>query len=325
MINKNDVTTRIHPELVPIAGYLQPVVMNDENVAQVRAMTDAMVIESMKNIPPNPNVTTQRITIPGLSNEPDVEISIYKSNDAAETAPAILSIHGGGLVSNSVLTEEVLNINLAQDIKGIVVSPEYRLAPENPYPAGLNDCYAALLWMAAHAAECGIDPERICVNGASAGAVLAVGCVIRAKNENGPRIAAEFLSVPMLDWRNETSSSCEIEDLRVWNRAQNIWCWEKYMGDMDRENVPAECSPAMLTDYEGMPPTFISQGAVDIFRDEAIDFAANLMRAGVETELHVFPGLFHGCEAYAPTADAIINAGRIRMNAIKKFLEKGYF
>ena len=129
------------------------------------------------------------------------------------------------------MTEEALNINLAQDIHGIVISPEYQLAPENPYPAGLNDCYAALLWMAAHAAECGIDPERICVNGASAGAALAVGCVIRARNENSP----------------------------------------------------AECSPSMLKDYEGMPPTFISQGSVDIFRDEAIAFASNLMRAGVET------------------------------------------
>jgi len=194
---------------------------------------------------------------------------------------------------------------------------EYRLAPENPYPAPVEDCYAGLLWMAAHAAELGFDPERLAVYGGSAGGGLTIATVMLARDRGGPAIKFQMPIYPMIDDRNETPSSHEITDIGLWDRAGNIEAWKWYLGDGKADQYAA---PARAEDLAGLPPTFIDVGTVDLFRDEDIAFAQRLMQAGVPTELHVNPGAYHAAEVFAPQSPLAERIWARRYEALRRGL-----
>jgi len=180
----------------------------------------------------------------------------------------------------------------------VVVSVEYRLAPEDPYPGPLEDCYTALLWTAHHVEELGIDPARLMVAGASAGGGLAAGLALLARDRGEVPISFQLLIYPMIDDRNVTVSSHL--DAVVWSRAANQLGWRAYLGVRHgTDDVPPYAAPARATDLAGLPPAFIGVGSLDVFRDEDVAYALDLLRAGVETELHVYPGAPHGFEMMA--------------------------
>jgi acetyl esterase/lipase len=178
----------------------------------------------------------------------------------------------------------------------LVASVDYRLAPENPYPAASDDCYSALLWLVQNASELGISESRIAIGGASAGAGLAASTALRARDESGPSLIFQLLTYPMLDHRNTNPSSFGVtDDFRVWNRKANMICWEAYLGDLN--DVPSYASPSLETDLSNLPPAIISVGALDNFVDECVDYAQRMMQAGVRTDLRVYAGAFHGSVA----------------------------
>jgi acetyl esterase/lipase len=177
------------------------------------------------------------------------------------------------------------------DLDAVLVSVEYRVAPEDPYPAPLDDCYAGLLWMAAQATELGYDPARLAIAGASAGGGLAAGVTLRARDSSGPALAAQVLIYPMLDDRNETTSSYQFDGFGPWNRASNDTGWDAYLGDRRRSaGVPGYAAPARATDLSGLPPTFIDVGSAEVFRDEDVAYASRIWADGGSCELHVWPG-----------------------------------
>ena len=183
------------------------------------------------------------------------------------------------------------------------MSVDYRLAPETPYPGPLEDCYRGLVWTYEHAAELGIDPERIGIRGVSAGGGLAAALALLARDRGEvPR----RVPAPRLSRCSTTASSrrrAGIDGLAVWSRGSNTFGWKSYLGDLyGRDDVPATAAPARATDLSGLPPAFVSVGAVDGFRDEDIDYALRLNQAGVPTELHVYPGACHGFNLLAPDA-----------------------
>jgi acetyl esterase/lipase len=182
-----------------------------------------------------------------------------------------------------------------------VVSVEYRLAPEHPHPAPVEDCYAGLVWTAEHAGELGIDPERIVVVGASAGGGLAAAAVLMARDRGGPALAGQMLFCPMLDDRNDTVSVRQMVGLGVWDRTANETGWTALLGDArGGPDVSPHAAPARATDLSGLPPTFIDVGTAESFRDEDIAYASSIWRAGGVAELHVWPGGFHGYYQLAP-------------------------
>jgi acetyl esterase/lipase len=178
---------------------------------------------------------------------------------------------------------------------GIVgVSVEYRLAPEHPYPAPLDDCYAALAWTFEHADELGIDRERIGIGGISAGGGLAAALALLARDRGELSPSFQLLDCPMIDDRQSTSSM-QLDGLYVWSRESNEFGWRSYLGDLyGSPDLPPYAAAARATDLTGLPPAFVSVGAIDGFRDEDIDYATRLNQAGVPCELHVYPGLPHG-------------------------------
>jgi acetyl esterase/lipase len=187
------------------------------------------------------------------------------------------------------------------EIGAVAVSVEYRLAPEHPHPAPVDDCYAGLVWTSKHADELGIDPSRLIIAGASAGGGLAAGTALMARDRGGPALSHQILMCPMLDDRGVTPSSQELDGEGVWDRTSNLTGWTALLGDArGGPDVSPYAAPARAQDLTGLPPAFIDVGSVETFRDEDIDYAARLSRAGVSVEFHVWPGGFHGFDMIAP-------------------------
>jgi acetyl esterase/lipase len=210
--------------------------------------------------------------------------------------PAVLYLHSGGFVLGSIEGEHARAASLAITVGAILVSVEYRLAPEHPYPAALDDCYAALCWMAANADELGIDPGRVAVAGSSSGACLAAALALLSRDRGGPHLCFQLLNAPVLDDRLDTPSMTEFTDTPVWDRQSALLSWRHYLGEGPRDDIPYYAAPARADDLSGLPPAYIATSEFDPLRDEGILYGLRLLQAGVAAEIHNFPGAYHGSE-----------------------------
>lgn len=203
----------------------------------------------------------------------------------------------------------------------VVVSVDYRLAPEHAYPAALEDCYAALTWCAERHGDLGIDASRIAIGGESAGGGLAAATALLARDRQGPAVRYQLLAYPMLDDRNNTPSALEFVDIPSWSSQHNGSGWRAVLGEnAGGVDVSPYAAPARETDLSGLPPALIQVGELDVFRDEDILYATRLMQAGVATELHVYPGAFHGWDAAVPEASQSVGAVQERIAALRRAL-----
>ncbi|MCW2881403.1 MAG: Lipase LipH [Sphaerisporangium sp.] len=309
----------IDPESrVPLEGLLEvmPGGFNAiPDIVQRRAAVEGMM--GAIEVPENLNVAKEDRTIPGPDGEPDITVRIYRPVNASGTLPGIYYIHGGGMILGNIAGEDVNATMICDQVGAVVASVEYRLAPEHPHPAPVEDCYAGLVWMAESAAELGIDPQRLAIYGGSAGGGLTIGTVLLARDRGGPALSFMMPIYPMIDDRNETPSSNEITDIGIWDRAGNIEAWAWYLGG---EKPDQYAAPASAEDLSGLPPAFIDVGTVDLFRDEDIAFAQRLMQAGIPTELHVNPGSYHASETFAPEAALSKRIWATRIDALKRAL-----
>lgn len=239
---------------------------------------------------------------PGAGEQPDVPVRVYRpKGEAPERGhAALLYLHGGGFVMGNVDAEHLSAAQLATQLGVVVVSVEYRLAPEHPFPAPPEDCYHALCWLHEQAGDLGVDPTRVAVMGSSAGGGLSAAVALMARDRGGPALCFQFLGFPELDDRLQTTSMREFVDTPLWNRPSAELSWRYYLGDDGppeggiREDVSPYAAPARATDLAGLPPTYISAQEFDPLRDEAIVYALRLLEAGVSVELHHFPGTYHG-------------------------------
>jgi acetyl esterase/lipase len=238
-------------------------------------------------------------TIPGMDGEPDVTVRVYSpvGSDVQTARGAAIYIHGGGFTVGSIDLEHAHAAAIANGIGIVVVSVEYRLAPEHPYPAALHDCYAALTWVHSQCEMLAVDPARIAVIGNSAGGGLAAALALLARDRSGPAICFQYLGIPEIDDRLETPSMQRFVDTPMWTRAQAERSWSMYLGDLRGGDVPAHAAPARATDLTGLPPAYVSTMENDPLRDEGILYALGLLHAGVSVELHSFPGTWHGCRS----------------------------
>jgi acetyl esterase/lipase len=286
------------------------------DIAQRRATGKAMAAAAGA---PQLPVTTEDLTVPGPAGDPGLGVRVYRpaGSTAGVALPGVYFIHGGGMILGNVEGENAVAEQVCEQVGAVVVSVEYRLAPEDPHPAQAEDCYAGLAWMARNAAELGFDPERLAVYGGSAGGGLAIAMALMARDRGFPTIRFQMPIYPMIDDTNETGSSYEITDVGVWDRAGNIEAWAWYLGGGKPDHYAA---PARREDLSGLPPAFIDVGTCDLFRDEDITFAMRLMQAGVPTELHVYPGAYHASEVFAPTAALSRRIWERRFDALRRGL-----
>ncbi|MCA1004269.1 alpha/beta hydrolase [Rhodococcus hoagii] len=286
---------RIHPELrtlipaLPKVDIAEPAAFRERQ--RIRATELAAAV-----VRPHDMAVVDRL-VPGPVGAPDVPVRIYTPGGVSAEAGALVWFHGGGYVFGEIAASERACVEIADVVGCVVVSVEYRLAPEYPYPAGLDDCSAALTWVAEHGDELGVDPARLAIGGVSAGAGLTAALALRVRDENGPRLVYQVLDNPMLDDRMETESIREFTDTPLWTHGQAILGWEFYLGDRIAD-TPSYAAAARAADLSGLPPAWISANELDPLRDEAIEYALRLMRAGVPVELHHRPGTFHGSNGF---------------------------
>ncbi|NEB02754.1 alpha/beta hydrolase [Streptomyces sp. SID13726] len=252
-------------------------------------------------------------SVPGPEGAPEISLLICRPVAPAPAGtgrPVIYHVHGGGMVLGNNRLGVDGPLAWAKELDAVVVSVEYRLAPEHPHPAPIEDVYAGLVWTAAHAEEFGGDAERIVIAGASAGGGLSAALALLTRDRKGPRAIGQLLMCPMLDDRNESPSTYQMAGLGVWDRTANETGWTALLGELrGGPDVPAYAAAARAEDLSGLPPAFLDVGSAETFRDEVVAYASRIWQAGGVAELHVWPGGFHGFDGFAPQA-ALSQAAR---------------
>ena len=252
----------------------------------------------------------------------DVELPVTVLSAGSESPPpCILWLHGGGMVMGDRYSQLALPLEWSDRFGATIVTPDYRLAPESGGTTLVEDAYDALRWTADHAAELGIDPDRLVVAGTSAGGGLAAGVTLMARDLGGPAIAAQMLIYPMLDHRNTSTSSQQYAGPGVWSREANAFAWGAVLAPLAGAEVPAFVSPALASDLSGLPPTYLDAGTAEVFRDEDVVYASRIWAAGGQAELHVWAGGFHGFDAFFPDAEVSRAARRARVDWLARVLD----
>lgn len=261
--------------------------------------------------------------VPGPAGAPDVLVTIVRPTGGVRTPAGIYGIHGGGMIlgTRAGAMDSIIPYVAEHGCVGVTV--EYRLAPEHPDPAPVEDCYAGLKWMAEHADELGIDPERILVIGASAGGGLSAGTALLARDRGFPKLAGQGLICPMIDDTNSSVSSRQHQDIGVWPGSFNETGWNALVGAEHRgsDRVSPYASPTRMADLSGLAPAFIEVGAAEVFRDESVDYAMRIWATGGQAELHVWNGGFHGYSGIAPHARVSRATRDARRNWIARVLD----
>ena len=282
----------VDPELLPMIEQMPGFQFSRDTLAATRAMMAAMRPPAAP--PANVDVSEQRI--PGPAGAPAVRVVVTRPKSPGTGRPGILHIHGGGYIMGTADMNLLTDAAYATQFGATVVSVDYRLAPETPHPGPVEDCYATLAWLHAQASSLGVDPNRIAVSGESAGGGLAAATVLLARDRARHKVAFQHLVFPMLDDRTTTQAdaSPQIGEF-VWTRDANLFGWTALLGRAPGgHDVSPYAAPARMADVSRLPPTFIACGAIDLFVEENVEYARRLMRAGVATEMHIYPGAPHG-------------------------------
>lgn len=251
-----------------------------------------------------------------------IEVSVLRSAAASGDRPVVLFIHSGGMMFGDRFSAIELVLDWVDKLGAVMVTVEYRLAPEYPDPFPVEDCYAALEWIASSPELSGVRRDRIVIGGGSAGGGLAAGVALAARDRGGPVLRAQVLDYPMLDDRGITASTGQFDAIGVWDRISNETGWAALLGERcGGPDVSCYAAPARATDLSGLPPAFINVGGAEIFRDEAIAYASGMWHAGSDAELHVWSGAFHACDIFAPHTAVSRSMIRTRNEWVAKVLD----
>lgn len=311
------------PELtVALAGLADPSrpSMTSQMIAEVRSREPVVPPATDEDLRCGGAFSVEHAAAPGPDGAPDVPLLVCRPAAALAPTPAICYLHGGGMVVGSYRDGLADILDLTQELSLAVVSVDYRLAPETRHPGPVEDCYAALAWIAAHAADLGVDPDRVVVAGVSAGGGLAAAVALMARDRGGPALVGQLLVCPMLD-DHDTPSAVQMAGLGVWDRTSNATGWTALLGEArGGPSVPAYAAPARATDLAGLPPAFVDVGSAETFRDEDVTYASRIWAAGGQAELHVWPGGFHAFDAFAPEAALSTDARAARERWLRRLL-----
>ena len=302
-------TTRylVNAEFLPTLDMFPELHYTKEALPQIRASSNEMNAQALSALPETPDIATSEHRIPGPQGAPDVRVLIYRPKNVSTPTPALLWMHWGAyLIGNAGWAEPQLKHIVA--VTGCTaVAVDYRLAPETSHPGQIEDCYAALKWVYTNASELGVDASRIAIGGDSAGGGLAAGLALLARDRGEVPIIFQLMIYPMLDDRTVTTVTPNpYVGEYVWTANSNRFAWTAVLGqEPGSPNITPYIAPSRAEHLEGLPPAFLAVGSLDLFVDEGIEYAHRLLRAGVPTELHVYPGVPHGFALVAPRCQGV--------------------
>ncbi len=286
------------PELAAFASMLPSAENTSDDspagAVALRAAASAMLKQFGHDVANVEGLVVDDRSVDGYAGAPAVPLRIYRREGLDDAAPCVIFIHGGGFVQGSIFEGPSTAADAAKRLRVVCVDVEYRLAPEHPAPAAIEDSYAALSWVAETAEAIGVDASRIIVVGGSAGGGIAAGLTLMARDLGGPAIAFQLLDIPELDDRLETMSMQQFVDTPMFTRGQARQSWHWYLGGTHGPETSPYAVPGRVEDLSGLPPAYVNVAQFDPLRDEGIAYASRLLECGVNAELHVFPGTFHG-------------------------------
>ncbi|MCQ8242349.1 alpha/beta hydrolase [Rhizosaccharibacter radicis] len=308
----------VDPELLPLLDHQPDIVLDAASLLGARTALPELFTGGQQ-----PDLALASLVVHQAGQVP---VRVFTPIGGPEDTkhPVLLHIHGGGMVMGTAAMMDVQHARLAAELGCVIASVEYRLAPENPFPAAIEDCYEALRWLHRHAAALAVDPTRIAVGGESAGGGLAASLALMARDRGEVPIVFQHLIYPMLDDRTAlTVEPGPHAGHFVWTREKNRFGWRALLGNAaGGPDTSPYAAAARAADLSGLPPAFISVGALDLFIDEDIEYARRLITAGVPCELHVFPGAYHGFDSAPQVRSAMVARNRSRA-ALRRALHPG--
>lgn len=310
----------VDPELTAILDQLPQVQLTAESLPMIRASSAAMLASIQ--VPDMPNLAVSERHVPGPEGAPDVRVLLYQPMQLTQPTAGFLWLHGGGYVGGSADSDDINSRTIADQLGCVVVSVNYRLAPETPHSGPVEDCYAALRWLHTNAAELGVDTTRIAIGGGSAGGGLAAALALLARDRGEVPLVFQLLLAPMLDDRTVVAEPRHpYTGEFIWTRDSNRFGWTSLLGqEPGSKGVSPYAAAARAEDLSGLPAAFICVGALDLFVEENLEYARRLIRAGVSTELHVYPGAYHGYQL-VPTAEVTQISRRDQLSALRRALK----
>jgi len=312
----NNQFSKIHPELRQMAKRSPKISYSNKNLWFIN------LIMHLMPAPKTPeDILVENVFIPGQDDRTKIRLRIYKPKSISAPTPALLWIHGGGYVIGKPEIDDFICAEYVRELGIVVVSVDYRCAPKHPFPAGLNDCYCALQWAATYAQELNVDSKRVAIGGASAGGGLAAALVQLAHDRQEIKPIFQLLVYPMLDDRTVLRADIDDSQNITWTQKSNRYGWESYLGkECGAEDVPAYSVPARRADLSGLPPAWISVGSLDVFHDEDVAYAQRLKECGLECEIDIIAGAFHGFDVFDPQIPIVQNFRKSQIVALKKYL-----
>ncbi|MEO6102601.1 MAG: alpha/beta hydrolase [Pseudoxanthomonas sp.] len=309
----------LDPELRSVVDLMQLPPLGAETLAARRAAYAQQIEALLSSFPEVPGIAFHEARAPG---NPDTRVLVFRPDVSPQTLPALLWIHGGGYVDGCADFDRMIAETLAREVGCCVVCVDYRLAPEAPYPAAIDDCHSALAWMHANSDALAIDHRRIAIGGISAGAGLAAALALMARDRGELDVCFQALLQPMLDDRHATDDySHPYAGEFVWTARDNHFGWSALLGcEPGGASVPAYAAAARATSLAGLPPAFITVGALDLFVEEDMEYARRLIRDGVPTELHVQPSACHGFPFLAPASSVAQAHNALFIAALRRAL-----
>jgi acetyl esterase/lipase len=287
-----------------------------EDLAERRRTDASLAAEGLAAVQAAQTCSTEDVRVPGPAGCDDVPVRVYRPRRPEPSSAAVFFIHGGGMYLGDLDYEHATAVRICEELGVIVVSTGYRKAPEHPHPAQVDDCYAALSWMADNATSLDIDPDRCAIFGGSAGGNLALATALTARDVGGPALCHVTALYPMVEPGTATPPHA-VDSVGPWDRRANAEAWEWFLAGQEPDGYSA---PLHADDLSGLPPTFIDVGTADLFCDESLVLVQRLLAAGVATEMHVYPGVFHAAELYAPDSDVAHHMWTVRFRALRRAL-----
>jgi acetyl esterase/lipase len=310
-----DLDPQVRQALLTVPGRTDPAAPGDWKTRRDGAAALFAHVDSLIEVPMD--VLAKDVLV--RAGEEEILARWYVKPREASTEPgaAVMFLHGGAMILGSVdLYDATVRTYVAAS--GVpMLAVDYRLAPENPHPGPVEDCYAALVWLHEHARDLGVDPARIAVMGDSAGGALAAGVTLLARERAGPGIARQVLLAPMLDDR-DLARDAGLDALALFTYDDNLTGWSALLGDArGSDKVPPHAAPARALELTGLPPLYLDVGQVDILCDQDVGYARRISATGTPVELHVHPGAPHAFELYAPDADVSRRAMADRVRVLQ--------